>query len=67
MRNRQSCIRALKGVSPVIHLTGAVGVGQSLRQARKYMDLNAGGTTTFDEILTRDQKIREQIEKIVVA
>ena len=67
VRNRQSWIRALKGVNSVIHLAGAVGVGQSFWQARKYMDVNAGGTATFYEILTRDRKIREQIEKIVVA
>ncbi|MCL5678477.1 MAG: SDR family NAD(P)-dependent oxidoreductase [Candidatus Thermoplasmatota archaeon] len=67
VRSRQSWMRALKGVNSVIHLAGAVGVGQSFWQARKYMDVNAGGTATFYEILTRDRKIREQIEKIVVA
>jgi dTDP-L-rhamnose 4-epimerase len=67
VRDRKSWIEALQGVDCVVHLAGAVGVGQSFWQARKYMDVNAGATATFYEILTKVTKIRERIQKIVVA
>ncbi len=67
IRYAKHWLKALKDVDAVIHLAGAVGVGQSFWQARKYMEVNATGTATLFEILTKERKIRERMEKIVVA
>ncbi|MBX8632739.1 MAG: NAD-dependent epimerase/dehydratase family protein [Thermoplasmata archaeon] len=67
VRYAKHWIKALKGTDSIIHLAGAVGVGQSFWQARKYMDINAGGTATLFEILTKESALRKKIERIVVA
>lgn len=67
VRFKKHWIKALEGVTGVIHLAGAVGIGQSFWQARKYIDVNAGATATLFEILITDKKITKNIEKITVA
>jgi dTDP-L-rhamnose 4-epimerase len=67
IRYRKHWLKALKGVDAVIHLAGAVGIGQSFWEAKKYSDVNVGGTAMLYEILTRERSIRNRIEKIVVA
>ena len=67
IRHRKYWLKALKGVNSVIHLAGAVGVGQSFWQARKYIDVNAGGTATMFDVIIHDAKLKSSIEKIVVA
>lgn len=67
IRNKKSWLKALFGVEKVIHLAGAVGVGQSFWQTRKYVDVNIKGTATLFEIIATEKRIRHEIEKIVVA
>ena len=67
IRYKKHWIKALDGVDAIIHLAGAVGVGQSFWQARKYTDVNVGGTATLFEILISSPRIKARIEKIVVA
>ncbi len=67
IRHRKYWLRALRDVNAIIHLAGAVGVGQSFWQARKYMDVNAGGTATMFDVLIHNSKLKSGIEKIVVA
>ena len=67
IRYRKHWLNALKDVTGIIHLAGAVGIGQSFWQARKYMDVNAGGTATLFELLISNKKIAKNIEKITVA
>lgn len=67
IRYRKYWIKALEGVEAIIHLAGAVGVGQSFWQARKYTDVNIGGTATLFEVLISNPRIKERIKKIVVA
>ena len=51
IRYRKTWLNALNGIDYVIHLAGAVGIGQSFWQARKYLDVNAGATATMFEVL----------------
>lgn len=67
IRYRKHWIKALEDVDGVIHLAGAVGIGQSFWQARKYIDINVGGTSTFFEVLLTNKNLSKKIEKIVVA
>lgn len=67
VRNPSDWRKALKDVDYVIHLAGAVGVAQSFWQARKYVSVNAVGTATLFEILTRERPFRRAVKKVVVA
>ena len=67
IRYRKHWLEALDGVDGVIHLAGAVGISQSFWEAKKYADVNVGGTSALYEILTKEKKIRSRIRKIVVA
>ncbi len=42
-------MKALEGAEYIIRLAGAVGIGQSFWQGKKYMDVNVGGTAAIDE------------------
>lgn len=67
IRHRKSWLKALSDVEGIIHLAAAVGTAQSFWQSKKYMDVNVSGTSLLYEILTNEAKLREKIEKIVVA
>lgn len=67
IRFQKHWLKALPGVDYIIHLAGAVGTGQSFWQPRKYLSINTLGTATLYEILIKNRKIKENIEKIVVA
>lgn len=67
VRYKRHWMKALDGVDKVIHLAGAVGIGQSFWQARKYTDINIGGTSTMFEVLLTERKKFRNIDKIVVA
>lgn len=62
VRDRDAVGRALEGVSAVVHLAAAVGVGQSMYEVAHYTDVNATGTAVLLEAL-RGRDIR----KLVVA
>jgi dTDP-L-rhamnose 4-epimerase len=40
IRNREAIINAIKGVDVIYHLAAAVGVGHSMYQIEKYVDVN---------------------------
>lgn len=67
IRYKKHWLKALKGVTGVIHLAGAVGIGQSFWQVKKYTDINVGGTSALFEILLTRKEIAKGIEKIIVA
>lgn len=53
VRDAEALDRALAGVDAVVHLAAAVGVGQSMYEVRRYVDVNAGGTAVLMEALGR--------------
>jgi dTDP-L-rhamnose 4-epimerase len=64
IRDRSAVSHALDGIEAVVHLSAAVGVGQSMYEIERYTSFNALGTAVLlEEILER----RESIRKIVVA
>jgi dTDP-L-rhamnose 4-epimerase len=64
VRNPHDVRRALDGVDVVFHEAAAVGVGQSMYDIRRYVDLNAmGAATLLEGIVSR----KDQIRKVVVA
>jgi dTDP-L-rhamnose 4-epimerase len=67
IRYRKHWMKALEGAEYIIHLAGAVGIGQSFWQGRKYMDINVGGTATLFDILINNKSMTKDIRKIVVA
>jgi dTDP-L-rhamnose 4-epimerase len=58
---------ALDGIDVLVHLAAKVGVGQSMYQIKRYMDVNVHGTAVLLDVLVNDEKIRNRVRKIVVA
>ncbi|MBZ0157323.1 MAG: SDR family NAD(P)-dependent oxidoreductase [Alphaproteobacteria bacterium] len=54
--------RALDGIDAVYHFAAAVGVGQSMYEVEKYLDVNTRGTAVLLEAL-----IKKPVERLVVA
>jgi dTDP-L-rhamnose 4-epimerase len=62
VRDRRDVERALSGVDAVFHFASAVGVGQSMYQIEKYIDINNRGTAVLLESL-----VRRPVAKLIVA
>jgi dTDP-L-rhamnose 4-epimerase len=62
IRDRDAVRRALAGVQGVVHLAAAVGVGQSMYQLHKYVDVNTLGTAALLESINASP-----VERLVVA
>jgi dTDP-L-rhamnose 4-epimerase len=56
--------RALTGVEVVFHQAAAVGVGQSMYQIRKYVEVNTTGTANLLDILVNE---KNKVRKLIVA
>jgi dTDP-L-rhamnose 4-epimerase len=57
----------LQDVDAVIHLAAMVGIGQSMYQPVRYLDVNTLGTAKLYETLLTKQELRKRIQKIIVA
>lgn len=62
IRDQRAVIRSLRGVDGVVHLAAAVGVGQSMYQMKKYVEVNALGTAVLLEALSSSS-----VQRLVVA
>src|SRR4030088_536292 len=62
VRNRDDVAGALAGVDAAFHFACAVGVGQSMYEIEKYVDINNRGTAVLLEAL-----VRRPIMKLIVA
>ncbi len=62
VRDASTVRRALAGVDAVYHLAAAVGVGQSMYEAARYVDVNSRGTAVLLEML-----VKHPVERLVVA
>lgn len=65
--NTNTWENVLKNVDGVVHLAAMVGVGQSMYQPVRYLDVNTIGTAKFYETLLKNPKIKKKIQKIIVA
>ncbi|MBI1892845.1 MAG: GDP-mannose 4,6-dehydratase [Candidatus Rokubacteria bacterium] len=64
VRDRDAVRSALEGIDAVLHLAGAVGVGQSMYQPFHYCSVNVGGTALLLDVLANE---RTSVRKLVVA
>jgi dTDP-L-rhamnose 4-epimerase len=62
VRDRRAVEKALKNVNAVFHFASAVGVGQSMYQIERYIDINNRGTAVLLEALAR-----HRVAKLLVA
>ena len=67
VRDRAAVEAALEGVDYLFHEAALVGVGQSMYDARRYMDVNAVGGATVLDAVTQTPAIRKRLRKMVVA
>ncbi|MGH2535766.1 MAG: NAD-dependent epimerase/dehydratase family protein [Candidatus Promineifilaceae bacterium] len=58
---------ALQDVQVVYHLAARVGVGQSMYEIEKYVDVNSRGTAVLLDLLANDARLRREVRKLVVA
>lgn len=64
MRDPDAVRRALDGTEVIFHLAAAVGVGQSMYEIARYMEINTQGTAVLlQEILHR----KSRVQKLVLA
>ncbi|MGA0121957.1 MAG: NAD-dependent epimerase/dehydratase family protein [Gaiellales bacterium] len=64
VRDADALDRALVDVDAVVHLAAAVGVGQSMYEIRRYVDVNSVGCAVLLERLLEQ---RDRIRRLVVA
>lgn len=64
VRNPDVWVKALAGMDIVYHLAAEVGVGQSMYEIVRYMEVNTMGTSVMLELLTRGN---HTIQKVLVA
>ena len=64
MRDIAALRRAVEGVDVVYHLAAAVGVGQSMYEIARYMEINTQGNANLLQVLL-DNKLK--LEKLIVA
>ena len=67
IRHGKSWLKALKDADGIIHLAGAVGIGQSFWEPKKYLDVNVSSTGLMYQIIVKNPDIRKRITKIVIA
>ena len=62
VRNSEDVKKAIDGVEIIFHEAAAVGVGQSMYEIKKYMDVNTLGTANLlEQIIKRKDKIKKLI------
>ncbi|MGB3715256.1 MAG: SDR family NAD(P)-dependent oxidoreductase [Candidatus Promineifilaceae bacterium] len=67
VRDRDALEKAMSGIDVVFHEAAMVGVGQSMYQIERYIDVNARGTAVLLDIMANESSIRDRIRKLVVA
>jgi dTDP-L-rhamnose 4-epimerase len=65
VRDRETLRKALREADVVSHQAAAVGVGQSMYEIEKYVDMNTLGTAKLLDIVVNDDSV--DLEKLVVA
>ncbi len=65
--NSDTWNNVLKDIDAIIHLAAMVGVGQSMYQPVRYLDVNTLGTAKLYEALLKNPELRKKIQKIIVA
>ncbi len=64
VRDREAVLDVLQGIDVVFHEAAAVGVGQSMYQIERYVDVNTRGTAVLLDVLANE---RHHVRKLIVA
>ena len=64
VRDRQALMKALDGIDVVFHQAAVVGVGQSMYEIARYVDVNTRGTAVLLDILANE---KHRVRKLIVA
>jgi dTDP-L-rhamnose 4-epimerase len=64
VRDRDALRKALHGIDVIFHQAAAVGVGQSMYEIERYVDLNTHGTAVLLDLLANE---KHQVRKLIVA
>ena len=62
VRDAEAVARALEGVDAVVHLAARIGVGQSMYELARYVDVNSRGTAVLLEAL-----VDRPVERLLLA
>ena len=64
LRDRDEVVRALKDVEIIFHQASIVGVGQSMYEIERYIDVNSRATALLLDVLVNE---KNSVEKLIVA
>lgn len=64
IRDRQKLTEAIKRVDIISHQAAAVGVGQSMYEIERYVDVNCHGTALIFDILAKE---KNKVKKVIIA
>jgi len=64
MRDEEVLRKALEGVEVIFHLASAVGVGQSMYEIKRYVEVNTMATAKLLDILVNEEN---EVKKLIVA
>jgi dTDP-L-rhamnose 4-epimerase len=67
VRDRQAMQAAMQDMDVIYHQAAMVGVGQSMYQIERYVDVNTRGTAILLDILANETPIRSRVRKLIVA
>ena len=67
VRDREALARALQDIDVVFHQAAMVGVGQSMYEIERYVDVNSRGTAMLLDVIVNERSIRRRVRKLVVA
>src|SRR2546422_11657069 len=64
IRDRAALKRTLAGIDVVFHEAAAVGVGQSMYEIQRYVEVNSAGTANLLDIIVNT---KQKVQKLIVA
>ena len=64
VRDRRALRIAMEGIDVIFHQAAAVGVGQSMYEIERYVDINTRGTAVLLDVLAND---KHHVRKLIVA
>ncbi len=64
VRDRDALLKALKGIDAVFYKAAAVGVGQSMYEIKRYVEINSLGAANFLDVVTNEHL---PLKKMIVA
>lgn len=63
VRNKTVLLKVVNSVDVIFHLAAAVGIGQSMYQVKKYIDVNIGGIANILDVLVNS---RHPVKKLII-